>query len=458
VLFHSWTFAAFFGIAYVGYLLFRHTRLRLHWLVAASYVFYGWWRPSYLLLLIYTTAVQYFCVRAMARSQHKRFWLVFAVLSAVGCLGYYKYAGLALRTVNATLGWLAIPHLLHARPILLPIGISFFTFQALSYTFDCYRGHAQPEPSFLRFAAYVSLFPQLIAGPIARPGQLLPQLRAESRISTRDVTDGLSLFAVGLFKKVALADYLGMYADKVYAMPAYFDGFALLAATFAFGWQVYFDFSGYTDMARGIGRVMGFRLMLNFNNPYLATGLADFWQRWHISLSSWLMHYIFLPLAKYRHGRFSAHRSMLLTMLICGLWHGAAWTFVVWGGMHGLGRIATRGLERSRLYRQRVPRILKQVAVFSFVTFAWVLFKAASWSDAVLVLKRIFTSGFTDPSFPLLALVLVASVWAYQFLYECRLRRALDWAPARIALVVGILIYLTVFPGGAGRPFVYFQF
>jgi D-alanyl-lipoteichoic acid acyltransferase DltB (MBOAT superfamily) len=458
VLFHTWTFVVFFSVVYAGYLCLRNTRLKLHWLLAASYFFYGWWNPFYLVLLLYTTCVHYFSVRRMMATERKRFWFVFSLANGIACLGVFKYAGFVTGTANAALAALGIKYQMPVPHLLLPIGISFYTFQALSYAFDCYRGHTEPEPSFLRFAAYVSLFPQLVSGPIARAGDLLPQLRAPSRIAKGDITDGLSLIAVGLFKKVALADYLAMYVGKAYAMPGAVDGFTLLAATFAFGWQVYFDFSGYTDMARGIARLLGLRLMLNFNNPYLATGLGDFWQRWHISLSSWLMHYVFFPLAKYRRGRFSTHRSMFLTMLICGLWHGAAWTFVVWGALHRLGRVVTRDLEHARFYRERVPRICKQVAVFAFVTFTWVFFRAETWSDALLIVRRIFTSAFGDPNFPILALVLIGSIWSYQFLYESRLRQLLEWAPIKVALVVAILTYLTLCPEGGSKPFVYFQF
>jgi D-alanyl-lipoteichoic acid acyltransferase DltB (MBOAT superfamily) len=229
-------------------------------------------------------------------------------------------------------------------------------------------------------------------------------------------------------------------------------------ATFAFGWQIYFDFSGYTDMGRGVARMMGFRLMLNFNNPYLATGLGDFWQRWHISLSSWFKQYVYIPLGGNRRGTFNTYRNMFLTMVISGLWHGAAWTFVIWGALHALGRFMTRELERSRFYREKIPCLLKQAAVFVFVTFTWIFFRAATWPDAVVIVKKIFTSGFSNPNAPFLALFLIFSIWIYQHLYESRLRRLLEWAPVKIALVVGILIYLTMCSEGGEKPFIYFQF
>jgi len=298
----------------------------------------------------------------------------------------------------------------------------------------------------------------LVAGPIERAGHLLPQLREENRISPSDVTDGLSLFLVGLFKKVALADYLARYVDQAYAAPDQTPGIALAVATFAFGWQIYFDFSGYSDMARGLGRLMGFRLMLNFRNPYLATGLGDFWNRWHISLSSWFKNYLYVPLGGNRHGAVRTYRNIAITMLISGLWHGAAWTFVIWAALHAVGRFLTRELERSSFYAHRVPRFLKQLAVFLFVTFAWIFFRAERLADALLITRKVFTSGLGDPRFPLLALGMVLAVWAYQYLYESRLCRLLEWGPTRIALAVCLIMYLTICPEGGGQPFVYFQF
>ncbi|MGD8241066.1 MAG: MBOAT family O-acyltransferase, partial [Armatimonadota bacterium] len=242
MLFHTWTFVIFFAVVYPGHLILRHTRFKLPWLLVASYVFYAWWNPLYLGLIVYSTAIDYFAVMGMTRSRRRRLWLALSIANNLALLGLFKYAGFATDTVNAAVAALGGTYQLPAPDVLLPVGISFYTFQSLSYTIDYYRGYVEREPSFIRFATYVSLFPQLVAGPIERAGHLLPQLRESSRISTTDVTDGLSLFLVGLFKKIALADYLAMYVDKVYAMPSYFDGFTLMAATFAFGWQIYFDF------------------------------------------------------------------------------------------------------------------------------------------------------------------------------------------------------------------------
>jgi D-alanyl-lipoteichoic acid acyltransferase DltB (MBOAT superfamily) len=483
MLFHTWVFLAFFAVAYPVHLLLRGTRWRTLWLLVTSYVFYGWWNPWYLLLLFGTSAIDYLMVVLMERSRTprgRRLWLVVSLVSNFGFLGYFKYSGfitdnlnalLALAGLplalpdpiaypNALLGSLGVPPEYQFASVLLPIGISFHTFQSMSYTIDAYFGRIPMERSLVRFLAFVSFFPQLVAGPIERAGNLLPQLGHAPRIGREDVTDGLSLFLVGFFKKVALADALALYVDTVYAAPSEFAAPALLLATFAFAWQIYFDFSGYTDMARGLARMMGYRLMLNFDNPYTATSLRDFWARWHISLSTWFKDYVYIPLGGNRSGAARTYVNMALTMVISGLWHGAAWTFVIWGALHAAGRVLTRELERSAFYRERVPVFMKQIAVFSFVCITWIFFRARSVGDAWTVLKGIVAGGWGDPRFPLLLAVLVGAVWAYQLVYACgpRLRATLAWAPVRVGLAALMVAYLLVVASASTKAFIYFQF
>jgi D-alanyl-lipoteichoic acid acyltransferase DltB (MBOAT superfamily) len=458
MLFHTWIFVVFFLIVYPVHLLVRKTPFMVPWLLLASYVFYGWWNPLYLALIIYATAVNYAAVALMDRTGHKKLWLAVSVVNSLGLLGFFKYAGFVTDNVNLVLSHLGASYRIPAPGVLLPVGISFFTFQAMSYTIDYYRGQVPRERSLIRFATYVALFPQLVAGPIERSTNLLPQLHRPPTITREDITDGLSLLIVGLFKKVALADYLGLYTDKVFNAPAQFQAPALILASFAFGWQIYFDFSGYTDMARGIARTMGFRLMLNFNNPYLATDLGDFWRRWHISLSTWFKDYVYIPLGGNRGGKLNTYKNMVLTMLISGLWHGAAWTFVIWGALHAAGRVVTRELERAPFYRDKVPKLAKQMGVFAFVTFAWIFFRARTLHDASTIVTRIFTTGWADPAFPVVALGLVLAVWVYEHVYESRHRWALALAPARVAIVVTMGLYLAVFAGSSSQPFIYFQF
>ena len=458
MLFHTWPFALFFIIVYPAYLALKNTRLRVPWLLAASYFFYACFNPLYLILISYSTLLDYIVVMKMAKSTRRKMWLSISIVNNLGLLSFFKYGGFVTDNLNLLLSSLGIPYGLPAPGILLPIGISFYIFQSMSYTIDYYRGNIERETSLIRYATFVSLFPRLVAGPIERAKNLLPQMQKPPRVSIQDITDGLSLFVVGFFKKVALADYMALYVDKVYDAPEQFQAPALVLATFLFSWQIYFDFSGYTDMARGVARMMGFRLMLNFNNPYLATGLGDFWSRWHISLSSWFKDYVYIPLGGNRKGKFNTYKNMFLTMVISGLWHGAAWTFVIWGALHGLGRFCTRELERTSFYKERVPKVAKQLLVFVFVSFAWIFFRAATISDAWVIVTRIFSSGLANPYCPLLALALVFAVWLYQFAYESKLRWVLELRYVRVGIVLLLVFYLAVFAPASEKAFIYLQF
>jgi alginate O-acetyltransferase complex protein AlgI len=456
--FHTWPFLVFFVIVYLGYLALRPTRFWIHWLLVASYVFYGWWNPLYLLLIAYSTALDYYCVRLMQRSSRRGVWLAVSLVNNLALLGFFKYAGWVTDNLNALLAGLGSSYALQAPDVLLPVGISFFTFQSMSYTIDYYRGNLEPERNFVRFAAFVSFFPQLVAGPIERASSLLPQMRTPPPITRVHFADGLSLFLAGLMKKVALADYLAGYADPIFANPAGQSASSLACATVAFAWQIYFDFSGYTDMARGVARVMGFDLMLNFNHPYLATGMRDFWSRWHMSLSTWFRDYVYIPLGGNRLGRWSTYRNLFLTMVISGLWHGAAWTYVVWGVLHGAAYVLLRPLEDSAWYRQRVPVWVKRIFMFCFVCLTWIFFRAASLSDALLIVQRIVTGAWTDPALPWLAVGLVATVFAYQWIVSTARRETALAPPLRVACYVAVILYLSFAPGHIDQPFIYFQF
>jgi len=458
----------------------KNNQLMNLWLMIASYTFYGWWNPWYLLLLFGTSAIDYWMVLLMERKQSTRkLWLIISLVSNFGFLGFFKYSLFITKNINDLLERLGSSYLLNDpvyipnqmiglfgasdhffEKVVLPIGISFHTFQSMSYTIDAYFGTIKTERSFIRFLTFVSFFPQLVAGPIERAHNLLPQLQKTPRITLQKITDGLSLFLVGYFKKVAVADYLAKYVDLVYGNPGKFEAPALILATIAFGWQIYFDFSGYTDMARGIAEIMGFRLMLNFNNPYTATGLGDFWNRWHISLSTWFKDYLYFPLGGSRGGTWQTYRNMFLTMVISGFWHGAAWTFIIWGALHALGRCLTRELEQTEFYKERIPRLLKQMLVFAFVTFTWIFFRAQGLEDAWTIIRRIFTTGWADPKFPLLMAGMVLAVWIYQLLYtgQSKLGHVLDWPTVRVGLAMLMVAYLLIVAQPSTKAFIYFQF
>lgn len=479
MLFHTWEFAVFFIVVFGVFSVLRLTSGWMVWLGLASYWFYAGWNPYYLVLIIYSTLLDYWVVQRMDACrdastgsglskplfQRRGFWLVVSLVNNLGLLAFFKYADFCLENINwvaAQLGaaW-RVPAAAELMPFgwryLLPVGISFYTFQSLSYTIDFYRGKIPREPSFLRFATYVAFFPQLVAGPIERSDKLLPQLAQRPEFRWQNIADGLSLFLVGLFKKVALANYLSLYVDRIYGQPGEFPGSALFLATVCFAWQIYFDFSGYTDMARGVARAMGFDLMLNFRHPYLATGLTDFWDRWHISLSTWFRDYLYIPLGGSRGGSVLTYRNLLIVFVISGFWHGSAWQFIVWGLLHGLGLCITRSLEKQTWYRESVPSFAKQIAVFLFVCLGWVFFRAESMSDALLILNGMTRGLTSDPGCPILLLIMVAAVWAYQWLCESSWRPKIANATFNVPLAVGMLGYLLLCAASGGE-FIYFQF
>ena len=456
--FHTWTFLPFFLIAYAVYVLVKAPSFRVLWIVIVSYVFYAWGSPLYLALIVYSTLVDYTALARMEKSPRKKMWLSLSIANGLFLLGFFKYGLFITENINHLLSQLGSGYTLALPGLLLPLGLSFYVFKSMGYVIDCYRGDAPRETNLIRHAAFVSFFPILLAGPIERAANLLPQFRGPLRVTRQDMADGLSLFTVGLFKKLALADALALYVGKVYNAPERFQAPALILATLAFAWQIYFDFSGYTDMARGIARAMGFRIMLNFNHPYLATGLGDFWRRWHISLSTWFRDYVYIPLGGSRKGKLITYRNVMLTMVVSGLWHGAAWTFVIWGALHGIGLLLTRALESRQAYRDKCPKLVKQLWVFVFVTFAWIFFRAATWDQACLIVSRIVRSGLSDPEFPLLFAALIAVVWAYQFLCESSLKQYLALGWVRVSTMVVMLIYLVLFSGSGGQAFIYNQF
>jgi D-alanyl-lipoteichoic acid acyltransferase DltB (MBOAT superfamily) len=473
MLFHTWEFALFFVVVFGVFAVLRFTPLWMVWLGAASYFFYACWNPFYLALIVYSTWLDFWVVQRMDASddasssiwQRRSFWLLVSVVNNLGLLAFFKYADFCLDNVNwvaAQLGagW-RLPPASDLMPFgwryLLPVGISFYTFQSLSYSIDFYRRRIPRETSFLRFATFVAFFPQLVAGPIERSDNLLPQLAQRPKFCWQNIADGLSLFLVGLFKKAALANYLSNYVDRVYGDPTAFQGSALCLATFCFAWQIYFDFSGYTDMARGVARMLGFRLMLNFHQPYQATGLADFWDRWHISLSTWFRDYVYIPLGGNRGTPWMLYRNLLLVFVISGFWHGSAWQFIVWGLLHGLGLCVMRSFERRDWYQDLVPRFVKQVGVFLFVCLGWVFFRAESMSDAITILRGMTQGLLTDPGCPLLLLMLVAIVWIYQRLCESRWQAALQREAVNIPMALAMLGYLLLCAAGGGE-FIYFQF
>lgn len=459
MLFHTWEFAVFFAIAFGGHLLLKRTRFMNHWLLACSYVFYGWWNWLFLGLILFTTSIDYAVARGMAgKSLSIRRWLLsISLVTNLGLLGFFKYSKFFAETLNQLVAFTGIHLSVPVPHLLLPVGISFFTFQSLSYTIDVYREWIPAERNFIKFAAFVALFPQLVAGPIVRASHLLPQLASEPRIGKQNILDGIPLFVAGLFKKVALADYLALYVDRVFASPENQGSVALLCAAWAFTFQIYFDFSGYTDMARGVARMMGFDLILNFNNPYAAVSPRDFWQRWHISLSQWFRDYVYVPLGGNRFGKGRAYFNVILTMLLSGLWHGAAWTFLVWGGLHAAAR-AIQGLCGDAPFFDRIPRIVKQLLMAHFACLCWIFFRAGSVHEATMILQRIFSRIPGQETVPVALVCVMTIAWLWQLASTSRVRSIMEQPWYRGAALGSMVLYLVLFASSTGGQFIYFQF
>ncbi|MQA36967.1 MBOAT family O-acyltransferase [Rugamonas aquatica] len=356
-----------------GYALLAHARPRwtTGWLAAVSLFFYGYWNVRYLPLLMASILFNYWAAGRMvaASAAWRRSWLVFALAANLALLGYFKYANFFIASVNALAG----AHL-HGWEVVLPIGISFFTFTQIAFLVDCYRGLAG-EYRLVNYALFVSYFPHLIAGPVLHHKEMMPQFERTPGLNAADVAVGLSIFVVGLAKKVLLADPLSTLVAPVFAVDAHPQLLEAWIGTLAYTFQLYFDFSGYSDMATGLSRLFGVKLPLNFNSPYQAANIAEFWRRWHMTLSRFLRDYLYVPLGGNRHDRY---RNLMLTMLLGGLWHGAGWTFVVWGGLHGLYLVAHHGW--IALAGQGPSRWWGRMLTFFAVLAAWVVFRAPELS------------------------------------------------------------------------------
>ena len=456
MLFQTWNFLAFFLPVLALYLLLRKTCLRIPLLLVASYVFYACWDWRFPIFLLSITTADYFVGRGLER--HRKGWLLgISLLLNLGVLCAFKYLGFLMENLQWLLEFCHIEAELPEVEWLLPVGLSFFTFKSLSYTCDLSLGRGKCEHNYLAYAAYVAFFPQLVAGPIERATTLLPQLKHAMPLKADDLSLGFSVFLSGLFKKIVMADMLASYVDRIYDDPTSYGGAALLMASYAFSWQIYFDFSGYSDMARGIARILGFRTPLNFDNPYASVDVRDFWRRWHISLSSWFRDYVYIPMGGGRCIKLRVWWNLLVTMLVSGFWHGAAWTFLVWGGLNGVGSIISSLFDKSRCY-QKIPKLLKELAVFQFITLTWVFFRAATFQDAFDVLRGILTWEEGEALFPWIPFALVLCTWIYGLLWTSRFQEFLERRPCRIVATALAILLILLLGAGANSQFIYQQF
>ena len=496
MLFTTLRYAIFFALAFVGSwalcLLDRRGAdapssilARLSWngllrtvfLLALSYYFYASWNWRYLPLIFGSSTVDYFLARAIAaevRPRARRLMLAVTVALNLGFLGFFKYWNFALENVHLVAALLghggALPADDALRVLLPPVGISFFTFESMSYVIDVYRGELEPHKSYLRYLLFVAFFPHLVAGPIVRPRDLLPQLERTPSLTREAGGEALFLIAVGLIKKLVISDQLAQnLVDRVFERPVSFSALEVLAGVYGYAAQIYCDFSGYTDIAIGSALLLGVRFPRNFDAPYKATNIADFWRRWHISLSTWLRDYLYIPLGGSRGAPWKTYRNLMLTMILGGLWHGASWTFVFWGFLHGLGLGVTRVWERSRWRRAHqdagglVGRVLATVLTFHYVCLAWIFFRAPTFKQATLVLRQLATLTRFHPNLPPVVVGVLAVGLGSHYVPEStyqRLRRGFAElpAPAQGALLFAVAVLLHEAASTTTVPFVYFQF
>jgi alginate O-acetyltransferase complex protein AlgI len=458
-----------------GVMLLRTRTLQLGLILVASWVFYASWEPIFLTLLLYCTVNDYLLGIAIggARSQRRRkLWLVVSLVTNLGVLAIFKYANFFVDTVNDAARWLGGEPLVGAIEITLPVGISFYTFHSMGYNIDVYRGRTPPERSFLRFAIYVAFFPQLVAGPILRAGQFLPQLARRISLDAMQLRSGAHLFLVGLVKKVVVADNVGPLVDRVFATPQGLPSVAIWMGAIGFAIQIYCDFSGYTDMARGVSRMLGYEIPENFRFPYFARSITDFWRRWHISLSSWLRDYLYIPLGGNRRGTAATYRNLLLTMGLGGLWHGASWNFVLWGLYQG-GWLAVEralGLEEGAPGAPRAVRALRWAATLYLVLLGWIFFRVAEGDDLAYCLRKfvLFDGSFAIADLGLGAVNLflvafVATGFCVAHALSYRVGGLAAWLDRRgratqlLAYVASVVVLTLLWPAGE-TAFIYFQF
>ncbi|MCX6060485.1 MAG: MBOAT family protein [Chloroflexi bacterium] len=486
MLFNSFQFALFFPIVTILYFLLPHKH-RWWLLLGASAYFYMAFVPSYILILGTTIIVDYFAgiwIEEAKTSRRKKLYLLMSLVANIGFLAFFKYFNFVNTNIVALAGMIGWNYSMENLKIILPIGLSFHTFQAMSYTIEVFRGNQQTERHFGIYALYVLFYPQLVAGPIERPQNMLRQFHEEHFFDYQRVANGLKLMTWGLYKKVVVADRLAPLVNRYYSNPQAFSGPQLALATAFFAMQIFCDFSGYSDIAIGAAQVMGFNLMVNFKRPYLSLSFSEFWKRWHISLSSWFRDYLYIPLGGNRVPPWRWQLNLAIVFLVSGLWHGAGWTFVVWGALHGLYiilEIKLQNLQNVLLHKTRIKlpiwgtNFLRRLVVFVFVCYAWIFFRAPSIQSAFFIAAKVFTGWSDKPELMKLVrtiftdyelMVTLFAIAIMEVVHYFQERKSIlailaDKSPIiRWSLYAGILICILVFGKIYSIPtdFIYFQF
>lgn len=481
MLFNSLEFLIFFPLVVAFYFLIPH-RFRWILLLGASYYFYMCFKPEYLGLIIISTLVSYYTGIRMGQTTLKarrRKYLIVSLAANLGLLFVFKYFNFFSESLRTLYNYYNVFYGIPKLNVILPIGISFYTFQTLSYSIDVYRGKKEYEKDLGIFALYVAFFPQLVAGPIERAQRLLPQLFKRYGFDFNRVWGGLQLMVWGFFKKLVIADRLALYVDTVYSNPNECSGVTLIIATYFFAFQIYCDFSGYSDIAVGAAQVMGYDLMENFKRPYFAESVAAFWRRWHISLSSWFRDYLYIPLGGNRVSVWRWYGNIFMVFVVSGLWHGAHWTFVIWGGLHGCYILCSLWTKNIRsciaslfggAHFPTVHKCLRVFITFHLVAFAWIFFRAHSLKDAFVIIRKIFTFsggvnerilfGLNLYEFIVAVLSILLLLIVQLFQRQHNLRGCFSAQPLwlRWALYYSVIFVLVIFGKFTATQFIYFQF
>lgn len=478
MLFNSFRYALFLPIVFILYWSVPH-RFRWVMLLAASYYFYMSWNVKYVFLILLTTVISYLAGLALERfseATKRKLVLAVTVIVSMGTLFTFKYFNFFMDSVNSVFSAFALPIHTTTLNLLLPVGISFYTFQTLSYVIDVYRGSVKAEHHFGIYATFISFFPQLVAGPIERTSNLLIQIKDEHKFDYSQASYGMKLMAWGFFKKLAVADVIAVYVDSVYENVEISSGFDMLLAVLFFTVQIYCDFSGYSDIAIGSAKLMGINLMTNFRSPYFSASIKEFWSRWHISLSTWFKDYIYIPLGGNRCSKPRHYLNLIITFLVSGLWHGANWTFIIWGFIHGISQVFEEIFfkkTRKKNESNRLLKVLSVIGVFIFCNFTWIFFRAESLKGAVYFIYK-FVISFLNPSeFFSSSLGISAGELTVVFLsilllalYDFKAKNSdvIDWISSKKAVirwsVYFLLIILIIFrvPVANSSEFIYFQF
>ncbi|MCL4139388.1 UNVERIFIED_CONTAM: hypothetical protein GTU68_054735 [Idotea baltica] len=475
--FNSVNFFFFFLIVYLSYLLLqKRLRLQNFLLLFSSCFFYGCWDWRFLFLMFATIVIDFFAARAIYKAkdtQKRKLFLGFSIVSNLGILAFFKYFNFFISSVNELSNLLGFALDANFIAIILPVGISFYTFQSMSYVIDVYRSELKPAESLIDYATYVSYFPQLVAGPIERGTHLLPQMLNSRVIKLDQFYQGCYLVFWGLFKKVVIADNLAKIVDPVFTESVEYQGSTVLLALYAFAFQIYCDFSGYSDIARGLGKCMGFDIMLNFKTPYFSTSPSEFWRRWHISLSTWLKDYLYIPLGGNRGSESRTLVNMLIVMLLGGLWHGASWNFVIWGAYHGFLLVAYRlakQLLKLPIFSNRFLEagfwLLKLVIFFHLTCLGWLFFRAESYTQIISMLKSLFLNfelaaiySFDEVAIPVLIFTLfLIVIQCFQYFKDDLMIVFRSSLAVQSVVYFTCLVLLFVYGSSGATEFIYFQF